>query len=184
MIGCCVGLIIGGPDGRRSFSCSSIARALFFFISRHMPVKFCVIDRPGSVASVVRSERERQQTVADGNTTVVSISTALCTVTHALQQSKCKHTEYITHKLLNTTQPAYLYDNLSPTPSQTRTSIRYSCSGSNNFYRILHLPLQFPGASTGGKWTQLASSLAQGGKEFPPQGGGRIPPDIWVIHNL
>ena len=45
------------------------------------------------------------------------------------------------------------------------------------------------GASTGGKWTQLASSLAQGGKEFPPQGGknstfkgGRIPPQIYGSH--
>jgi len=40
----------------------------------------------------------------------------------------------------------------------------------------------YSGASTGGKWTQLASSLAEGGKEFHPQGaknstlkGGRIP---------
>jgi len=39
------------------------------------------------------------------------------------------------------------------------------------------------GAYTGGKWTQLASSLAQGGGERIPLVGG-IPPDIWVIHNL
>ena len=31
-----------------------------------------------------------------------------------------------------------------------------------------------------GKWTQLASSLAQGGKNSTLK-GGRIPPDIWVI---
>ena len=32
-----------------------------------------------------------------------------------------------------------------------------------------------------GKWTQLVSSLAQGGGEFHPQGRGRIARDIWVI---
>ena len=31
-----------------------------------------------------------------------------------------------------------------------------------------------------GKWTQLASSLAQGGKNSTLK-GGRIPPDIYVI---
>jgi len=31
-----------------------------------------------------------------------------------------------------------------------------------------------------GKWTQLASSLAQGGKNSTLK-GGIIPPDIWVI---
>ena len=34
-----------------------------------------------------------------------------------------------------------------------------------------------------GKWTQLASSLAQGGKNSTLK-GGRIPPDIWVTHNF
>jgi len=166
MISCRVGLIIGGPDGRRSFSCSSIARALFFFISRHMPVKFCVIDRPGSVASVVRSERERQQTVADGNTTVVSISTALCTVTHALQQSKCKHTEYITHKLLNTTQPAYLYDNLSPPPRRLAVFVQ-------GFF-IYHCSSQ--GRLQGGSGRNLRPVWLRGKNSTLK--GGRIPPTL------
>ena len=47
------------------------------------------------------------------------------------------------------------------------------------------------GRLQGGKWTQLASSLAKGGKNSPLK-GGRIPPsrgeefptDIWVTHNL
>ena len=53
------------------------------------------------------------------------------------------------------------------------------------------ISLPFQGRLQGGKWTQLASSLAQGGKEFHPQGGknstfkgGRIPPQIYGSHNL
>jgi len=48
-----------------------------------------------------------------------------------------------------------------PRPPPTREGVRHYCSSS----RVL----PESGASTGGKWTQLASSLAQGGFLSPPR---------------
>jgi len=60
-----------------------------------------------------------------------------------------------------------------------RASVRPSRHASPAEASTSTLGRRIPGASTGGKWTQLASSLARGGGRIPPSREGRIPPDIW-----